>query len=499
MKRTHLLAGLGLLFVGVVIGLIVASNLDWTASTSASSGGNAGAVVLGDQEPVSQAILDAQSTSRVFVEVVKKAAPSVVTITSEKVVRFRHPWTDFFGDEFFRRFFDVPDREFLQRGLGSGVIVSKDGYILTNHHVIKDADQVNVVYNRKEYKAEIVGSDPSTDVAVIKIEPDEDLPVIRFGDSDKLEVGEWVLAIGSPFSEALEHTVTHGIVSAKGRRGLNIAGSQMRYQDFIQTDAPINPGNSGGALVNLRGELVGINTAIVGQANVGIGFAIPINMARWVMEQLIEKGKVTRGWLGVWIQSVNDKIAKAYGLERPMGALVTQVQEGSPAEKAGFKEGDLIIELDGHQIEDSQHLTNLVASYAPGTKVKVVVIRDKKRKTLEVTLGERPEEEKIALAGSGSVGEKLGMRVRTLTDDLASRLGYEGEEGVVITDVKPGSPADDAGLRRGDLIVEANRKKVSSVRGFRQIVDELKPGDILLLRVRRGDRSFFAALEVPKD
>ncbi|MDZ7372760.1 MAG: DegQ family serine endoprotease [candidate division KSB1 bacterium] len=498
MKRSYVLGGLLLVFVGVVIGLIVASNLNWTSPTAASSPEPKSNVVLGEQGPQSQAILEAQNTSRVFVEVVKKVAPAVVTITSEKKVQIQNPWRDFFGDDFFRRFFDYPDQEYIQRGLGSGVIVSKDGYILTNHHVIKDADQIYVVYNRKEYKAKVVGSDASTDIAVVKIEADEELPVVRFGDSDKLEVGEWVLAIGSPFSEVLEHTVTHGIVSAKGRRGLNISGSQMRFQDFIQTDAAINPGNSGGALVNLRGELVGINTAIVGQANVGIGFAIPINMARWVMEQLVSKGKVVRGWLGVWIQSVDEKIAKAYGLDRPMGALVTQVQKNSPAEKAGIKEGDLILEFDGRKIEDSQHLTNLVASYPPGAEVEVVLIREKSRRTLRVKLGERPEEERLARGGSAR-SQSLGLSVQTLTEDLASRLGYEGERGVVISEVEPGSPAARAGLRRGDLILEANRQKVSSAREFQSLVAELKPGDVLLLRVRRGENTFFAAIEVPEE
>jgi serine protease Do len=490
MKRSYLLGAILLVFVGVVVGLILASNLNWTSSSAALSREGKSGVVLGDQGPESQAILEAQNTSRVFVEVVKKVAPAVVTITSEK--RIRNPWSDFFRD------FGYGEEELLQRGLGSGVIVSKDGYILTNHHVIKDADRINVVYNRKEYKAKVIGSDPSTDVAVVKIDADEELPVVRFGDSDKLEVGEWVLAIGSPFSEVLEHTVTHGIVSAKGRRGLGISGSQMRYQDFIQTDAAINPGNSGGALVNLRGELVGINTAIVGQTNVGIGFAIPINMARWVMEQLITKGKVVRGWLGVKIQSVDDKIARAYGLDRPMGALVVEVVEDGPAQKAGIKEGDLIIELEGQKIEDSQHLTNLVASYAPGTEVELVVIRDKGRKTFRVKLGERPEEEKLAQSG-GSRSETLGLSVQTLTNDLASRLGYEGERGVVVTDVEPGSPADRAGLNQGDLILEANRQRVTSAGEFRALVERLKPGDVLLLRVRRGKQVFFAAIEVPEE
>ena len=501
MKRSQLLVGFLTLFVGVVIGLVVASNLDWTAKSVASSSTvTTEKPELGDQAPVSKAILNAQATSRAFVEVVKKVSPAVVMITSEKVVRFRHPMTDFFGDEFFRRFFDVPERKFLQRGLGSGVIVSKDGYILTNHHVVKDADKVNVVYNKVEYPAKVVGSDPATDVAVIKIDVDEELPTIRFGNSDSVEVGEWVLAIGNPFAEMLEHTVTHGIVSAKGRRGLSIGGSQMRYQDFIQTDAAINPGNSGGALVNLKGELIGINTAIVGQANVGIGFAIPINMAKWVMEQLIEKGKVVRGWLGVWIQSVDDKLAKAYGLHEPMGALVTQVQDGSPAQKAGIKDGDLIIKLNGEKIEDSQQLTNLVASYPPGTEVEVEVIReDGKHKTFKVKLGERPDEETIAQGGQPTSSEKLGIRVQNLTNDLAKRLGYEGEQGVVISDVKPGSPADREGLQAGDLIKEVNRKPVKNVRDYRKAISGAKPGDIVLLRVRRGERNFFVALQVPKE
>ncbi|MDZ7261345.1 MAG: Do family serine endopeptidase [candidate division KSB1 bacterium] len=417
--------------VGLIAGLILASNLDWTFQSRASS--TTTGVKLGSDEPVPQELLDLEKTSRAFVAIVKKVSPTVVTITSEKTVKVRHPFSDFFGEDFFR-FFQLPEGDVIQRGLGSGVIVSPDGYILTNHHVIKDADELNVLIEKEEYDAKVIGSDPKTDVAVIKIDK-KDLPTIKFGDSDQLEVGEIVLAIGSPFSAALERTVTHGIVSAKGRTGLQIGGAELSYQNFIQTDAAINPGNSGGALVNLQGELVGINTAIVGQANVGIGFAIPINMAKWVMEQLLDKGKVVRGWLGVYIGPVDRKMARALGLDKAEGALVSEVVEDSPAGEAGVKAGDVIIEFDGKPIKDDNHLMNLVASYDPGSRVSMKIVRDGKEKILNVKLGERPDE---AVAAAPSVEEKtgLGIRVQNLTRALAERYGYKNEEGVLVTDVQ---------------------------------------------------------------
>jgi len=488
-------------FVGLVAGLIFATNFNWT--TKGVAAGNekpSEAITLGSEEPISDEILNLQATSKAFVAVAKRVSPAVVTINSEKVVK-RRPWHPFMDDEFFRRFFQFPEQEEKQilRGLGSGVIVNPKGYILTNNHVVEDADELTVVVEGKEYQAEIVGRDPASDIAVIKIDK-EDLPTVKLGDSDELEVGEWVLAIGNPFSNILQNTVTAGIVSAKGRTGLNIGGGSIRYQDFIQTDAAINPGNSGGALVNLKGELVGINTAIVGQANVGIGFAIPINLARSVMEQLISKGRVIRGWLGVYIDNIDENVAKGLGLESAKGVQVPRVQKDSPAEKAGIKEGDIILKVNDKVIENRDQLSNYIASMAPGTKVDVTIWRDGKEKVITVKLGERPSDEQLASGEGGStMSKKLGLTVQNLTEDLAKRFGYEDEEGVLVSNVERGTPADREGIKEGDLIVSVNRKPVKNVSDFNKAIENLKPNDIVLLRLKREGMSFFRAIRVPKE
>jgi serine protease Do len=487
-------------FVGVLAGLIIASNFSWSAKgVAANKQASVNTISLGSSEPVSQELQGLQSLSKAFVEVAKEVNPAVVTINSEAVVkRSAHPFMD---DEFFRRFFNIPDqqREEILRGLGSGVIVNPDGYILTNNHVVQDADEITVNIDKKEYKAKVVGKDPGSDIAVIKIER-KGLPTIKLGNSDDLEVGEWVMAVGNPFSNILQNTVTAGIVSAKGRSGLAIGGGTIQYQDFIQTDAAINPGNSGGALVNLRGELVGINTAIVGQANVGIGFAIPINLAKSIMEQLINKGRVIRGWLGVYIQPVDENMAKAFKLERPQGALVSRVQDDSPAAKAGMKAEDIILRVNNMEIEGPDQLTNYVASLEPGKSVNVIIWRDAGEKTIEIKLGERPSEEIASSENEeGSTTSKLGIEVENLTDQTASRFGYEDDKGVLISDVTPNSVADREGLHKGDLIVSINRKAVTTVREFSSIVNNLKTDDIALLRVKRGDGSFFRALRVPAE
>jgi len=491
------------ILLGAVLGAVVASSLGGLPSGGglpllpAKSTGST-TVVLGASKAPLTANFDPVGTSHAFVEVVKEVTPTVVTITSEKVVKFRHPLSDFFGDEFFRPFFRFrePDQEeFRQQGLGSGVIVSTDGYVLTNYHVVKDADELKVFIGKKSYNAKVVGSDPNTDIAVAKILA-KDLPVARLGDSEKIEVGEIVLAIGSPFSQKLEHTVTMGIVSAKGRSDVGLA----RYEDFIQTDAAINPGNSGGALVNLAGEVIGINTAIVSQSGgyQGIGFAIPINLARKVMEEILTKGKVTRGWLGVWIQDVDDKTAKAFGLKEPRGALVSQVAKDSPADNAGIQQGDVIVEFNGKEIDDSSQLRNWVSQTEPGTTVRLRLLRQGQEKQLTVKLGELPEEE-VAARPSRRGTEKLGLRVQNLTPSLAERFGYEGESGVVIVDVRSGSLAEREGLREGDLILEINRKKVRNVDEYEAAMRAIKACEVVLFRVRRGDNYLFVTIEIPED
>ncbi len=488
-------------FVGLVGGMIIASNLDFTGhSQAANVMPEAKPVVLGSQEPVPEDVVSMQSMSKAFTWVAKEVNPAVVTIKSKAVVQRKiHP---FFDDEFFRRFFNMPqqEEERILRGLGSGVIIKSDGYIVTNNHVIDQADEIRVSYQGKEYEAEVVGTDPLTDVAVIKIDG-QDFPTVRLGDSDELQVGEWVLAIGNPFDSILQNTVTAGIVSAKGRSGLALGGSQgIQYQDFIQTDAAINPGNSGGALVNLRGELVGINTAIVGQANVGIGFAIPVNMVKHVMKQLVEKGRVVRGFLGVNIQQVDEKLAKSFGLDKTTGVLVTQVQEDTPADKAGLKSEDIILEVNDEKMDSVEELQRVIAAYAPGTKVSLDVWRNEEIKTVKVKLGERPGAEKVAQTPeTTSAIEKLGFEVQALTDDLAERLGYEDEAGVVVADVRRNSIADLEGIRKGDLITAVNRREIKTLGDFNREMENIEADELVLFRLKRGNVSLFAALRMPDD
>jgi len=497
-KKTTLLVLVSIL-AGSLITLILTSNFDWAPKGLALKEGKDPLPSFKGSSPQRE-VIGLEDFSKAFVAVAKKVNPAVVTITSEKVIKYqrmRSPFEEFFGEDFFRFFeFPVPEGELRQHGHGSGVIVTQDGYILTNYHVVKGADRINVItFNRKTYKAKVIGTDPKTDVAVVKIDA-EGLPAATLGDSDKLQVGEWVLAIGSPFSERLENTVTAGIISAKGRSNIGLA----EYEDFIQTDAAINPGNSGGPLVNLRGEVIGINTAIQTTTGgyQGIGFAIPINMARKVMEALITEGRVIRGWLGVWIQSVGEDMAKALKLKENKGALVSKVVEGSPADKAGIKRSDVIVEFDGKKVKDATHLKNMVANTTPGKKVEIKVIRNGVIKRLTVKLAELPSEEaKSPLAYE--TREKIGLRVQNLTPELARRLGYEGDYGVIVSDVRPGSIAWRKGLRRGDLIMEINRQKIRSVRDYQRVLNKMKGGEVALFLVKRGKDTFFVALPIPED
>lgn len=432
-----------------------------------------------------------QGLSQTFRGVAKTVSPAVVYISTVRTLKggqlpFYHP---FFNDEFFRRFFGIPDqeREYKQQGLGSGFIVSPDGYVLTNSHVVEKADQIKVTLgDKREFEAELIGTDPKSDVAVIKIEGD-DLPVASLGDSSTIEVGDWAIAIGNPYG--LSHTVTAGIISAKGRANVGI----VDYEDFIQTDAAINPGNSGGPLVNINGQVIGINTAIFSRSGgyQGIGFAIPINMARSVMNSLISKGKVVRGWLGVMIQEVTPDIAKGFGLDEATGTLVGDVLEGGPAEKAGIKRGDVIITFDGKPIDGPNTLKNLAAQTAPGERVEVAVIRNGRQKTLTVTIGEQDAE---MVAGGVSASDEYGFAVQELTPEVAEKLGYEDEQGVIISRVEPGSPAAAAGLRRGDLIQEVNRQEITSLSDFRKALSMSKKKESVLFLIRRDQNTFYAVL-----
>ncbi len=393
----------------------------------------------------------------------------------------------------FERFFGPGQRQkqLPQRSLGSGFVIDTDGYILTNNHVVENADEIVVrLDNEQEHKATLVGKDPKTDLALLKIDNVSGLTAVPLGDSDTLRVGEWVMAIGNPFG--LDHSVTSGIVSAKGR--FIGAGN---YDDYIQTDAAINPGNSGGPLLNLRGEVVGINSAIFSRTggNIGIGFAIPVNLAKELVPQLREKGKVTRGWLGVLIQKVTPEIAESLGLEQTHGALVADVVSNGPAAAAGVKVGDVIVEFDGHPVNESNELPMLVARTPLEKQVDLKVLRDKKQMDFTVTIAELKDEEAEVAGASDS--EKLGLTVQTLTPELADNLGVEETKGVVVTAVDSGSSADDAGIRRGDIILEVNRQTVDDVDAYKGALKKVEKGKNVLLLVRRGENTIFLALKPP--
>ena len=430
-----------------------------------------------------------------FSELAEKVRPGVVNIQVVKKVRNvafgsrnfpgnpfgeDSPFGDFFGP--FSQGDQSPAPE--QRGVGSGFIMSSDGYIVTNNHVVEDADKIKVkLANGKEYDGKIIGRDPKTDLALVKIDGASDLHALPLGNSDELKVGSWVVAVGSPFG--LEQTVTAGIVSAKGR----VIGSGP-YDNFIQTDASINPGNSGGPLINTKGEVVGINTAILAQGK-GIGFAIPVNMAKDIAPQLQEKGHVTRGWFGVSIQEMTPELAKSFGLKDGKGALVAQVLPGSPAEKAGIEQGDVIVEFDGKAVAESKDLPQIVASTPVGKSVNVKVWRGGKALDRQVKVSEMEE----SVAVNKSPAQKtLGITVQNITPEVARKLRLKTETGVVVTRVESGSPAANAGIQTGDVIREVNRKPVKDADDLVQMIAQSKDQNNILLLVQRGQNNMFAAV-----
>lgn len=484
-KKRLYIYGTVLLLIGLIIGLGISSNFNWHSKA------------FTEETNISQEAIDVLSkTGQAMAEVAAAVKPAVVNISSTKTIKtpgFRSP---FFDDPFFRRFFGDDlghfgqPREYKQSGLGSGVIVDKDGYILTNNHVIKDADEIKIkLSDKREFKGKVIGADSKTDIAVIKINSNH-LPVLKLGDSYKLRVGETVIAVGNPFG--LNQTVTSGIVSATGRANVGI----VDYEDFIQTDAAINPGNSGGALVNVRGELVGINTAIFSTSGgyQGVGFAIPSSMAKVVMDNLIKKGKVVRGWLGVSIQPVTPDLAKQFGIKEDKGALVGDVVEEGPAEKASIQRGDVIIEYDGREVSDPAALRNNVAGTPPGKKVAMKIIRNGKKLTLNVSIAELPTDmEKL----HGKFDNPLkGVLVQGLTPELKKKLDIPKRiNGVIVTDVEEGSPAGGI-VMANDVITEVNRRKINNIKDYEAVISRLKTSnDILLLVFRNGSSIYITISE----
>jgi serine protease Do len=434
-----------------------------------------------------------------FVKIAKEVTPAVVNISTTRTIRENpsqeFPFNDpmlrrFFGDDLFQRRHAPQNRK--EQSLGSGVIVSADGIIVTNDHVVSEADDIQVLLeDGREFKGKLIGKDKKSDIAVIRIDA-TDLPTIPWGNSDQMEVGEYVVAVGNPFG--LNQTVTMGIVSAMGRANVGITD----YEDFIQTDAAINPGNSGGAMVNIQGELVGINTAIFTRSGgyMGIGFAVPSNMVRSVVDSLVKTGKVVRGWLGVSIQDVSHALAKEFGLNEAKGALVTDVFPDSPAKDGKLKRGDVIIAFMDQPIDNTAHLRNIVARTAVGTKASVKIVRDKKEEEVIVTISAQPKE--IAEVGekpAAEFGNRFGIEVQELTPDLAEQFDLRrNEKGVVVTQVAPSSPADSAGLREGDLIVEVNRYRILTLRSYEEALSNLKEGRSILFLISRQGNQFFLTI-----
>ena len=430
--------------------------------------------------------------SQAFADVAEKAKPAVVTIITDKVISLNQ--FDDFGYFFFQP--NMPrQREFKTNALGSGVIVDADnGYILTNNHVVDDMDGIRVkLIDKREFDAVIIGTDPKTDLAVLQIEAD-DLQDVQLGNSDKIRVGEWVMAVGSPFSENLSHTVTTGIVSALGRS--NIMNAQS-YEDFIQTDAAINPGNSGGALLNMEGELIGINTAIATggyeKSNRGVGFAIPSNMSERIMSDLIDKGYVTRAWLGVYIQEIDSEIAEAFDIDTRNGALITDVVEDSPAEDAGIQEGDVIVAFNGKKIADPANLKNVVSLTAPDSKNKVKLVRDGETKIMDVVLKELPDSPQEFSSKKTSTKKSFGLELKKVTGSIKDKYGIDDDDVLVVTGIDKDGEAYSEGIREGDIIKNVGTKRVKSVKEFNRLIEKAsKKGKVLLLvKKPNGGSRFF--------
>ena len=429
-----------------------------------------------------------------FNKLAKNASPSVVNIRTVKTIKgggrvFRHFKKGPFGEndpfnDFFDRFFGGErPHDFKQRSLGSGFIIGKNGYIVTNNHVVENADKIEVILkDEKVFNAEIVGRDANTDLALIKIKPDSDLPVLLFGDSDALEVGQWVIAIGNPFG--LEHTVTAGIVSAKGR----VIGSGP-YDDFIQTDASINPGNSGGPLIDMEGKVIGINTAIIAGGS-GIGFAIPINLVKNIVDQLKSSGEVTRGWLGVGIQNISKQVAEYYGIKSRKGVLVTEVFPNDPAGLAGIEPHDIILSINGKEVGTAREITSMIANIGVGETVKIKVLRNGKTRTFKVKIAKREETRIAARSTSKEKQAELGISVNNVTPEIARRFNLKEAKGVIVTGVEPGSKAEESGIRMHDIIKEINHNSIATVSDLNKVISEIQKGETINMFIWRMNRGF---------
>ncbi len=487
----------------VLIGMIIGSNLSIPDKIRAESDTKQESI---DLSQVDKSGLITGSGHSPFVYVAQKVKPAVVNISAESVTEDR--FHSFMDDEFFRRFFGLPPgeedqpRKRVQENLGSGFIISEDGYILTNNHVVKDAEEVTVTLSDEhKYKAEIVGTDAETDLALLKISVDYNLPVIELGDSDSILVGDWVIAVGNPFPHlGLDRTVTVGVVSAKGRKGLIFGGDIPSYQNYIQTDASINPGNSGGPLVDLNGRAVGVNSAIASPSggNVGIGFAIPINLAQNIANQLKTGGIVSRGYLGILPQDITPDLKEAQNLPSTEGILVAQVDDDTPAEKAGLKVGDVITGFNGKKVEDAQQFRFMVADAGPGSSADLEIIRDGKKKDIQVKLGDRAEILGSTAGRPGPSGETegwLGLEVETPSRRNAERFNIDVEEGAIIVSVEPGSPADDAGLVPGDVILKIAGRNIENADDFYDIAKDMKDSTKpISFYIKRGNANIFVAV-----
>ncbi|MBA4371279.1 MAG: hypothetical protein C0402_00275 [Thermodesulfovibrio sp.] len=469
----------------VLLLLVSALLLTWTVTVATAASSK-----ISDQS-----IDHLTKTGRAMAEIASAVKPAIVNISTTRTVKIQGGM-DLFDDPFFKRFFgdqfnrQRQPRERKSAGLGSGVIVSADGYIVTNYHVVKEADEIKVTLaDKKEYIGKVIGSDPKTEISIVKIEAKE-LPTLPWGNSEKLQVGEIVLAVGNPYG--LNQTVTMGIVSAIGRANVGIAD----YEDFIQTDAAINPGNSGGALVNPRGELVGINTAIFSTSGgyQGIGFAIPSNMIKSIMDSLVQKGKVVRGWLGVSIQKITPELSKQFKMNEDTGILVSDAVENSPAEKAGIKRGDIIIEYDGKRTAEPYQLRNMVANTSPGEEHVLTILRDGIRQSVKVIIGDVPSDQQ---GEPGDYQNALkGIGVQEITPELAKKMNIPVRiKGVVINDIGDNVPASGV-LIQGDVIQEINRKKISSLKEYQEIASKLKKDEDLLVLIFRNGASTFVTLSV---